>query len=171
MSKSDDFQDNPIDAVLRADAQSHDTSPLREAALSRTLATIRFRRRMRRCVMAASLAGCYVAGLATVAIQRPTVHEAALPSAVSSLSSGANGLQNHKNGSAKLTRAEIVRRDADRCLLDRGDVKEAVRHYDMFLELASADHRAIAPEQDSWLLMALKDARLKESTHDSEKQD
>ena len=31
----------------------------------------------------------------------------------------------------------------------------------LYLKLASADHRAISPEQDSWLLMALKDARFK----------
>jgi hypothetical protein len=45
-------------------------------------------------------------------------------------------------------------------------VKAAVCRYDLFLKLAPADHRAISPEQDSWLLMALTDARSKEIAHD-----
>jgi hypothetical protein len=168
----DDLQDNLIDAALGANVQPRDTALLREVVLSQTVGVIRFRRRLRKCVLAVSLAGCYVAGLATtLALRRPAEYGTPLPSAVSSSLPKPSGPPNSEGGFTKLARVEIVRRDADRCLLERGDVKEAVRHYDHFLKLASADQRAISPKQDSWLLMALKDARSKETTHDRGKQD
>ena len=36
--------------------------------LAQTIGVIRFRRRLRRCILATSLAGCYVAGLATTGL-------------------------------------------------------------------------------------------------------
>ncbi|MGO9112533.1 MAG: hypothetical protein ACLP9L_25160 [Thermoguttaceae bacterium] len=170
MPASDDLGDNILDAALRADVEPHDTAPLREAVLSQTAGIIRFRRRMRKGILAASLAGCYVAGLATMALQRPAEHETPAPPAVASSLPRPSGPPNREVGGASLTRAEIVHRDADRCF-ERGDVKEAVRLYDLSLKLASADHRASSPEQDSWLLMALKDAKAKEITHDRQKQE
>jgi len=170
MPSSDDLDDNLLDAALRADVPPHDTAPLREALLSRTVGIIRFRRRMRNGIMAASLAGCYVAGLGTMALRRPAEQATPAPPAVASSLPGPSDPPNREAGRAELTRAEIVHRDADRCF-ERGDVKEAVRLYDLSLRLASADDRASSPEQDSWLLMALKNAKSKEIAHDRQKQD
>ena len=82
MPASDDFPDNLLDAALRADVQPHDTAGLRKAVLSQTVGVIRFRRRMRKGILAASLAGCYLAGVATTASAgRPsTQHRCHLPS-------------------------------------------------------------------------------------------
>lgn len=165
----DDFQDNLTDALLLPDVPSKDAASLREVTRSRTVAVIRCRRRMRKCILAVSLAGCYAAGLATVAIQRSAERGTPSLPPISSLLSGPNGPRSQERDSAKLTHAEVVLRDADRCLLDHGDVKEAVRRYDLFLNLASANPRAVVRKQDSWLLMALKDARSKESPHDEDK--
>jgi hypothetical protein len=169
MPGPDDLPDDLIDAALRADGEPRDAARLREAVLRRTVGVIRRRRRARSCVLAAALAGCYVAGLATASLRAPAERGLA-PPAVSSPLPRPNAPPNRERGSARLSPEELARRDADRCLLDRGDVKEAVRGYDRFLKLASADRRAIAPEQDSWLLMALKDAKLKEMARDREKQ-
>jgi hypothetical protein len=170
MPPPDDFDDDLLDRALRADVKTHDTTLLRKAVLSRTVGVIRFRRRLRKGVLAASLAGCYVAGLATMALRRPVEQEAPAPPAVALSLPRPNDPPKPEVSPAKLTRAEIVHRDADRCF-ERGDVKEAVRLYDLSLRLASAGDRAGPPEQDSWLLMALKDAKSKEIARDHQKQD
>jgi hypothetical protein len=165
MPDCDDLPDDLLDGALRADAAPSGIAELREAVLAQTTGVIRRRRRMRQCILAVSLAGCYAAGLATAAL-RTSAEQQAPPLVVASPLSKPSG----ETGAAKLTRQESVRRDADQCLLERGDVKEAVRRYDLFLKVASADDRAVTPEQDSWLLMALKNARSKETAHDRGKQ-
>ncbi len=169
MPASDDFDDHLLDVALRADVPSHDTTLLREAVLSRTVGVIRFRRHLRKGILAASLAGCYVAGLATMALRRPVEQQTPAPPAVALSLPRPSDQPKQDLSPPKLTRAEIVHRDADRCF-ERGDVKEAVRLYDLSLALASAGDRAGSPEQDSWLLMALKDAKSKEIAHDHQKQ-
>jgi hypothetical protein len=66
----------------------------------------------------------------------------------------------------KPSKYEIVRRDGDRMLRQPGNLALAVRRYHVALDLASAEERAIAPGEDSWLLMALKNERMKENAHD-----
>jgi hypothetical protein len=166
----DDLNNESTDAALCATVRPHDTASLRAAVLSQTVGVVRFRRRAKRCILALSLAGCYVAGLATATL-RGVGESETTPIAVSLPLPSPSDSTNGETGLAKLTREEIVRRNADLCLLDRGDVKEAVRGYDRFLRLASADHQASSSQKDSWLLMALKDARSKEITHDRGKQD
>jgi hypothetical protein len=169
MPVPDDFDDDLLDGALRAEIQPHDTVLLREAVLSRTVGVIRFRRRLRKGILAASLAGCYVAGLATMALHRPAEQKTPAPPVVASLLPQPSDPPKQDLSPAKLTRADIVHRDADRCF-ERGDVKEAVRLYDLSLRLASASDRAGSPEQDNWLLMALKDAKSKEIAHVHQKQ-
>ena len=66
-----------------------------------------------------------------MALRMPAEHAAPLaPPAVSSSSPAPprpQGPPRPAVARAKLTREEIIRRDADRCLLERGDVKAAVR--------------------------------------------
>jgi hypothetical protein len=164
MSESNPLHDDEIDALLLRGDVPYGDARVREAALTQTIGVIRFRRRMRKCVLAMSLAGCYAAGLATMAFR--SAIEPGTPAAVSTSAPQPQRTPSRPADPVKLSPEEIARRDADRSLFERGDVKEAVLGYDRFLNLASADHRAIAPEQDSWLLMALKDARAKEMEHD-----
>jgi hypothetical protein len=166
-----DPHDDLIDAALGAAARPRDTASLRETVLLQTLGVRRFRRRLRRCFLALSLAGCYAAGLATATLPRTADRGTRPPPAISSGLPTPSAAANREMAAARLTREEVIRRDADRCLLERGDVKEAVRGYGLYLKLASADGQAISPEKDSWLLMALKDARSKEMKHDGTKRD
>jgi hypothetical protein len=170
MPEPNDLPDDSLDAALRPNAGLTGAAKLREAVLARTTGLIRRRRRTRRCILATALAVCYAAGLATAALRTPADQRTTSPVIVSSLPMKSNDPPSGEAVAAKLTRKESVRRDADQCLLERGDVKEAVRRYDLFLKLASADDRAISPGQDSWLLMALKDARSKEIKHDRSRQ-
>jgi hypothetical protein len=170
MPDPNNLPDDLLDVALRADAGLTGAAELREAVLAQTMGVIRRRRRARRCILATALAGCYAAGLATAALRTSAEQHTPPPSVTSSPLRHPSGPPSPETGSTKLSPEEIVRRDADRCLLERGDVKEAVRRYDLFLKLATADDRAIAPGQDSWLLMALKDARSKETKHDHSRQ-
>jgi len=171
MPDPDDPHDDSIAAALRAAFRPGGTAALRETVLSQTLGVVRFRRRVRRCVLAVALAGCYAAGLATATLRRAADHGTPPPPAVASSRPMPSGSAKRERGAPQLTREEVVRREADRCLLERGDVKEAVRGYDLYLKLASADGRAASPEKDSWLLMALKEARSKEVKHDGSERD
>jgi hypothetical protein len=161
MNDPGNFQPDFFDAALRCEARTDGDTPLREAALRQTLGVLRRRRRMRKCLWALSLAGCYVAGLATMEL-RPTAAPATQtpPDAVAIVKQDAPPPA--PKIVAKLTPAEAARQEADRCLLELGDVKEAIRQYNRYLKLAPAQQLAISPEHDSWLLMAMKDAKLKE---------
>lgn len=126
--------------------------------------------------LAASLLGCYLAGMATTGIWRPTGDGRLQPSREpvatsqeppSSLASSPRpvGVAGRRVAPEEMSRAELLRRSADRRLLEHGDVKLAVRGYEHFLDLSSAEQRAIPSREDNWLLMALKDARSKEMKH------
>ena len=65
-------------------------------------------------------------------------------------------------GERTLTGYQRLRRAGDQWLRESGDISRAVRDYARALDQASEQERAIAPGQDNWLLMALKDARTKE---------
>jgi hypothetical protein len=170
MTEINDPRPDFIDALLCPNPQTDGDSQLRQSALCPTLGVLRRRRRMRKCLWALSLASCYLAGLATVGL-RPEAATATTP-ATADVAPTAKPTRPPAAPIvvAKLTPAEAARREADRCLLELGDVKEAIRHYDRYLKLAPADRLAISPEHDSWLLMAMKDARIKEIGHDSPKQ-
>jgi hypothetical protein len=56
----------------------------------------------------------------------------------------------------RLTPYDRMRRTGDRQLEIDANIPAATRSYQKALELASAEQRVIAPDRDSWLLMALK---------------
>jgi hypothetical protein len=60
---------------------------------------------------------------------------------------------------------EVLRRTGDKYLQDPEKMQLAIRTYARALKYASAEERAISPEHDTWLLMALKDAHSKEGGH------
>ena len=63
------------------------------------------------------------------------------------------------------SRFDVLRCISDREVRQHGDLALAVRYYARALNGASAEQRAISIEEDNWLLLALKEARMEES-HD-----
>jgi len=189
MSEPDDPRDELMNGLLGRGGRSSPSDRLRGAVFAKTLGVIRFRRRLKKCALAAALVGCYLAGMATTgAWQRagdgrpqPSTQEVAAnqstgkqeppsPRGSSPLPEPAGASDRHVPAE-KLSRAEILRRNADQELFENGDVKSAMRAYQRLLKISSAEQRAISPKQDNWLLMALKDARSKEMKHDRIEQD
>jgi hypothetical protein len=158
---------------------------LRGVVFARTIGVIRFRRRLKRCALAASLLGCYLGGMVTAGIWRPTGDARHQPSTEQMATSqeppspvvaaqvpGSAGSAERQVVAAKASCAEVLRRSADRHLFEDGDVKSAVRNYGRLLNLPSAEQQSVmSSRQDNWLLVALKDARSKEMKHDRAKKD
>jgi hypothetical protein len=184
MPEPNEYQDDEVDNLLQIDTEkSAPKGILRNGVLAQTIGVIRFRRRLKKGALAASLVACYFAGVATMGLRTPA--QVVAPG-TSNEQAAANQLpsQNSKSPTPAIvedkpkpqdnpnkqaapqpSREELLRREGDR-LLANGDMKQAIRKYELALNLAPADRRAIAPEQDTWLLMALKNARSKEITHD-----
>jgi hypothetical protein len=57
---------------------------------------------------------------------------------------------------SRLTRYERLRQTGDEQLEKFADIPGATRSYQRALQIASSDQRRIAPDRDTWLLMALK---------------
>ena len=70
MSSPDEFQNDPLDVVLGGKGKISGDDRLRQAVLAGTLGVIRRRRRLKRCAVAATLLGCYLAGMATMMFWR-----------------------------------------------------------------------------------------------------
>jgi hypothetical protein len=178
MSTPEELSNDSLGDLLRMNsgAESPDDA-LREAVYRQTIGALRFRRRMKKCAMVASLVVCYFAGIATMGFR-------STPIAVLETSAGQSAINQsplphdnpqkpaiadvkHKPQSVAppMSRDEKLRREADELLAD-GDLKQAIHKYELALDLAPADQRAISPQHDTWLLMALKNARPKEITHD-----
>ena len=181
MSSPDESRPDFVDGLLAVARPPVDDS-LRRAVLARTTAVIHRRRRAKRSALAVALAACYLAGIATarpwrfsaqpVAGSTPTEdvvpEDAAGRALVASPSNPAAtereakpGLLGPRHGPAALKPAgyDHIRRVADRYLFDEGDISLATRYYSRALKLASADQRAVSIDNDSWLLMALKQAQ------------
>jgi hypothetical protein len=175
MSLSNDSQNDPLAEVLTREGQLSGDDTLRQAVLDRTLGVIRRRRRLKHCAVAATLLGCYLAGMATVVLWRPATADLLTPSTTQSaavqkkssdpraqLIADLGGPPDQKSTSTPLSQFEVLRRAGDRYLTDPEKLPLAVRTYTRALKYASADERAISPEHDTWLLMALKDAQSNE---------
>ncbi|MGD0518622.1 MAG: hypothetical protein ABSA26_13890 [Thermoguttaceae bacterium] len=181
MSSPDEFQNDPLDVVLSGKSKICGDDRLRQAVLAGTLGVIRRRRRLKRCTMAATLLGCYLAGMATLAFWRQGGENPSKPPSTQVAADGRSktdvqatlppdfaGPPDQKAVYIVASKYDILCRQADRYLLDPENLQLAVRTYSRALKYASADQRAISPEHDTWLLMALKDAHSKEQKHDSQ---
>jgi hypothetical protein len=174
MQKPNDSFDDPLAAVVAAGGPRPAAGDhLREALLAQTVGVLRFRRRWKRCALAASLLGCYLAGVTTMGMLRagagqehpaapdqapvvksqpPTPHVSPYP-------------DTHQVAARKPSAFESWRNIGDHYLRQSGDVSLAVAGYSEAINLASDEERRISPGRDNWLMMALKDARSKEKTH------
>lgn len=165
-----DFSDELFDSMTPPAGQVAASQRLRDSLLLRTTRTIRTRRRLRRAGIAAALLGCYLGGIATVSL-RPGGHEAGRFTAERAESVAGSAVRKlvrpeddqiaagaAQPATARLTSYERLRRAGDRRLEKYADITGATRNYEKALRLASSDQGRIAPDRDTWLLMALKQA-------------
>jgi hypothetical protein len=153
-----------------------EVAALRQTVLQRTKRILRHHRWTRRAAVAAALAACYAAGVALMYWLRPpaaaeviivekspepapappaTEPREAEPSAVA--------LEWQAVESSE-KRVELYRRAGDRYLAESNDLEAALRCYRQMLNAGSEKDLLNSPD-DNWLLMALKDARLKEKVY------
>jgi hypothetical protein len=172
MQEPNDLQNDPLDAALGAIGRQPATDALRAAVLAQTIGAIRHRRRAKRCALAAGLLACYLAGITTMGILRsgghlgPQVAKSPAPTAQPHrLAPRAIAPDRTQVAVAIPSAFESWRRIGDHYLHESGDISLAVAGYSQAIDLASDEERAISPERDNWLLMALKDARAKEKEH------
>src|SRR6266851_5167646 len=170
MSPYCEKQPDPIDDLLAAPRLPNDVEVLRQQVLGETTRLLRGRRQIRRIAWAAGLAaGIAVAVFGTRWLIRtspergdqivelpapreaPSKHEADVNPLA--LEWRAFDSQDHQT--------ELYRQAGDRYLHDENDVQAALRCYGNALDRGTEDDLKLSAS-DSWLLMAIKDARLKE---------
>jgi hypothetical protein len=181
MYSPDDFDELLSDVRRGASDGPSSSAALRESVLAQTTGVLRTRRRMKRLGIAAALAGCYLAGMLTMSL----LHVPGLTTLGSAGGLTARVEPRSENGkgesmplrplvrpeddgvvpgapavAAKLSRYDRLRRAGDRQLDDENDIAAAARTYRRALQLASPAQRNIAPGQDTWLLMAMKNDQL-----------
>jgi hypothetical protein len=164
MQKPDDLPDDLVDAVLGAAGRRDADDDLRGAVLAQTIGVVRRRRRLKRCALAASLLGCYLAGIMTVSSLLPFAQRQEVVASSPLPLGERQGVRASLSPSSAPKPRDFQgwRRVADRYLQESDDIVMAVAGYRQALDLASDKELAIEPGQDNWLLMALKDARAKE---------
>ncbi len=181
MTGPHDPQDDLVNILLGKLSRQDSNDRLRRLLLARTTGVVRFRRRLKRFAWATALAACYLAGMATTQMWRPQGGQSSLtagehasaagprpPSdAGKSLPPQASHPAPRQVASRAPSRFEVLRQSGDAHLRDPAGLIGATHDYTLALNAASAAERAIAPGRDSWLLMALKDAKLKETAHAS----
>jgi hypothetical protein len=138
---------------------------LREQVLKQTLGIVRRRRRLGRLRWAGALAACYLAGMLTTRWlgAADEAHNGDLAIAV------ASPVSIPLVGKAAPSQAsmpyETLRERGDRELKNPRTIPSAIRRYSRALAEASHDQRAIDPDRDTWLLMALKLDQSTENKH------
>lgn len=165
------FPDELFESMTSATDQIPASPQLRDSVLSRTTGIIRQRRRMRQAGIVAALVSCYLAGIATVSLrlssrdvnraiaQSPTGSNAESSQAATRKPVRPEDDQIASNSAqpvVRLTPYERLRRTGDQQLEQFADIAAATRSYEKALQIASTDQRQIAPDHDTWLLMALK---------------
>ncbi len=164
MQTPDDSLHDPIEELLGAGNREAISNQLRGPVFAQTIGVMRRRRRVRLCAVAASLLGCYLAGMATTAAWRHPGNVA--PEVASRPAAPTRTAPEQPTVAvAQLDGFESWRRIGDHYLHDGNDISQALVGYSQALDLASDEELAITPGRDNWLLMALKDARVKERKH------
>jgi hypothetical protein len=181
MKERDDSFDDPLAAAFDlGDGQLAADDRLRAAVFAQTVGVLRGRRRLKQCAVAAALLGCYLAGITTMELLRPSRASEQPPTIGPTLAGNSPHSPPHLRHVAahpkdqrvavkKPSGFESWRRIGDHFLRDSGDVSLAVAGYSEAIHLASAEERRISPDRDNWLLMALKqDAQTRERKHVTE---
>jgi hypothetical protein len=181
MDETSAFRDDPYADFLRARAAGPGDPRLRVAVLEQTIHVLRRRRRLRRAGHLAALAACYVAGLLTMRLGTPLsqppepsaiAHQGSEPAdpitppraAPAEADEPAVVLEQRGAQAPQHERAALYRRAGDSYLVVEANPQAAVRCYTLALETASESELAVAAD-DNWLLIAVKDAQLREKRH------
>lgn len=166
---------DPFDDLLaapRAARAARVVEVLRQKVLAETNRVLRRRRRVRQFARAAGLAACVA--LALFGMRRLITPTPPTPSGVAERSSSPNARATFSDSDLSPAvlewraldspnrQAELFRRAGDRYLAEGEDLQAALRCYGNALDAGSADDQKPAAS-DSWLLMAIKDARQKEN--------
>jgi hypothetical protein len=159
-----DKEPDALKELLAAPKPPGDAEGLRQRLLHQTTGVLRFRRRVRQAAWAAGLAACVAAvvfGLRwrTPAPVTPQPEVAQLPSPPQQDES-ALALEWRAFDSPN-RQTELYRHAGDRYLAEGEDLQAALRCYANALDTATEDDLKLS-SSDSWLLMAIKDAREKE---------
>jgi hypothetical protein len=157
---------DPLDRLLAAPPLPADGDALRRRVLARTRRALRWRRARRPLAAAAVLA---MLGAATLAVSRlprrapkepPHAERREKPAEVPPAAPAALTLE-WQAFDRPDQGAALYRQAGDRYLDAEGDAESALRCYAAALDDGGEDDRRIS-SGDSWLLMAIKDARQKE---------
>jgi hypothetical protein len=169
MQKSNDLPDDPLPPFDAGGEPLVANDHLRKALLAQTLGILRRRRRLKRCALAASLLGCYLAGAVTMAALHTQAGHLPTTAPATEIVKSEKTTPSDRNTRHVVAKTptgfESWRRIGDGYLRESGDVSLAVAGYSEAINLASTEERRISPERDNWLMMALKDARSKENSN------
>jgi hypothetical protein len=170
-----------LDDFLEPRPQAKAGDALRNVLRARTTRVIRWRRRARHAAVAAILLLAYGAGLGTMRLVAPTetpretqidVAHAAPPVdrqvVQPSLATAPpdRPVDNERLAAQQPERrAELLRRAGDMYLADESDPSAALRCYTQALNAGGVAALEYA-DSDSWLVMAIKDARRKEKSNE-----
>jgi hypothetical protein len=171
MRQQDRPERDAIDELLAAPQLDDGVGVFRQHVLQQTLGRLRVRRRLRRAAWAVGLA----AGIAAIALgihwltltsMIPQPEMAELPQFPQAASLPAPGLSalalEWRAFDSSQRQAELYRQAGDRYLTEGDDLQAALRCYGNALTTGTDDNLQLSPS-DSWLLMAIKDARQKEN--------
>ena len=184
MTVPDVNQPDEIEALLDGSASPTATGELlRRELLARTTGVIRRRRHMRRFGILGAVACAYLAGVLTVSLRtsrteiaaaggqerpaatvRQDVGEDLRPAESAPSEVAASTLEVPLGAIDATNRYELFCRAADRHLTETGDFTAALNLYRQALNTANEEELTIAAGRDTWLLMALKNARQQERT-------
>jgi hypothetical protein len=182
----DPQEQDPVEHLLTPVFANEDRAPLRQALLAETTRRLRRQRRFKQLVHAASLLVCYLAGLGTMKLALPgtaknetannhsqgpdysqahafTDQSQVLPPIEQDPEVPAHVLERIASVSEE-KQSNLYRLAADRYLEEDNNVQAALRCYGRSLDTAKREDLAIS-EDDNWLLMELKKARLEEKNH------
>jgi hypothetical protein len=178
----DDRAHDPVERFLHSPPRAEDSLPWRDGLLFRTSGVLRRRRIVRRMTAGAALAACFLAGGLVAWFVKPesssvrppdiAAHPLPEPKAPGQSKTPKDISQERMPAvaqewdafDASAQRARKFREAGDRYLHESQDVQAALRCYTQALD-AGGDEELIVTPSDSWLLIALKDARQKEKNH------
>jgi hypothetical protein len=149
---------DPCDLLTPAPSAADDPTR-REELLHRTLGVLRRRRRLRRAAWAAALAACYAAGVLTAHWLRPAPQPA--PEMVRTEPQPAPPKVDPPPPVPDPDPTRTLVRAADNLLVEKADPLSALRCYTKALDQGGADALTVSAN-DTYLMMAIKDARQKE---------
>jgi hypothetical protein len=173
---------DPVEIFLQSPPRAEDSTSWREALLLRTSGVLRRRRTLRRMTAGAALAACFLAGGLVAWFVKPESSAPQPPDMAAHSATEQKAPRESKNPKdvaqplvppvaqewdafdASAQRARKFREAGDRYLHESQDVQAALRCYRQALD-AGGDEELIVTPLDSWLLIALKDARQKEKSH------